>query len=79
METPKSIFSRRVSAGTRVYYIDIAKDSKGQSFMAISEIPTDLMPGDKKRQRVFIHAENLVEFSAAFSEAVEFIRNGTEE
>ena len=74
MKTNKPVFSRRVSMGTRVYYIDVHKDSKGQHFIAISEIPTDLMPGNKKRQRVFIHADGLAEFFAAFSETVEYLR-----
>ena len=78
MENDNPVFSRRVSAGTRVYFIDVNKDSKGQSYMALSEIPTDKSPGNKKRQRVFIHEKNIVEFAKAFGEAAEFIRNETE-
>ena len=50
----KPVFTKSISAGTRVYYIDANKDKKGQYYVSISEIPTDKTPGVKKRQRIFI-------------------------
>ena len=72
MEKPKT--SKCISAQTRVYYIDTHTDRKGQMFITISEIPTDRHPGNKKRQRVFIHAENVDKFLAAFQEVAETLK-----
>ncbi len=71
------IKSKRVSAGTRIYYLDAFKDSKGNPYLSISEIPTGKSPGNKKRQRIFIHAQNLGAFANALNEMVTELSNGT--
>ncbi|WP_304647408.1 DUF3276 family protein [uncultured Duncaniella sp.] len=76
MDKPK--ITRSVSAGTRVYYIDARVDRKGQHYLSISEIPTDKSPGRKKRQRIFLHAENIDMFARAFNEVANQIKNDTE-
>lgn len=75
---PQPTSTRRVSGGTRVYYIDTYKDSKGSPFLSISEIPTDRSEGSKKRQRVFVHPEHLAAFQEAVNAAIEHIRNDIE-
>lgn len=72
------IISKRISAGTIVYYIDVHADSKGQHFMSISEIPTHRAPGKKKRQRIFLHGQSLDKFARAFAEVAGFIKNGSD-
>lgn len=72
----KPISSQRISAGTRVYYIDVHADRKGQPYISISEIPTDKAPGKKKRQRIFVHAENVGKLAEALRVAADEIRNG---
>lgn len=67
----KPIKSRRVSAQTRVYYIDTFLDKKGNPYISISEIPTSKAPGGKKRQRVFIHSANINKFLEALREELE--------
>ncbi|NBJ07215.1 DUF3276 family protein [Alistipes sp. Z76] len=68
----------RVSAGTRIYYFDAHKDSKGQPYISVSEIPVDRSPGKKQRQRIFIHDEDIDKFSAAFAEIADHIKNDSE-
>lgn len=63
------IYSRRISAGTRVYYIDVQVDPQGLPYISMSEIPTDKTPGKKKRQRIFIFHEHFAEFVKAFDKA----------
>lgn len=74
----KPTISKRISAGTRVYYIDAHTDRKGQPYISISEIPTDKSPGKKKRQRIFLHAENVDQFAQAFAEVANHIKNDTQ-
>lgn len=64
-----------VSAGTRLYYIDAHKDKKGQPYISITEVPVDRSPGKKKRQRIFVHAENIDKFAAALSEVANHVKN----
>ena len=71
------IKTKRVSAGTRIYYLDAFKDSKGSPYLSISEIPTDKSPGNKKRQRIFVHAQNLETFANALNEMVAELSNDT--
>lgn len=71
----KPIYSKHISAGTRVYYIDARADRNGQPYMSVSEIPTDKTPGDKKRQRLFIHREHLDDFANSIAEVVNHIKN----
>ena len=70
----KATFTRRVSGGTRVYYIDTHKDTKGAPYIAISEVPTDRSKDPKKRQRIFLHPEHLDEFQQALSDAIDNIK-----
>ena len=71
----KPTISKRISAGTRVYYIDAHKDKKGQPYISISEIPVDRSPGKKERQRIFIHTEDIDKFAAAFAEVANHVKN----
>ena len=71
----KPLTTKCISALTRVYYIDTHKDRKGQQYLTISEIPKDKTPGNKKRQRVFVHANNADAFLEAVKEAVQTIKS----
>lgn len=73
MNKPK--FTKKVSGGTRLYYLDVHTDSKGADYITISEIPTEKNPARKKRQRVFIHKEDFDKFAYAFAEVVKYIDN----
>lgn len=73
MENPTKTV--RVSAGTRIYYFDAHKDKKGQPYLSITEVPVDRSPGKKSRQRIFIHAEDIDKFAAAFAEIAKSIKS----
>lgn len=74
----KQKFSKRVSGGTRIYYIDTHKDSKGAPYIVVSEVPTDRSKGPKKRQRIFLHPEHLDKFQKALNDAIDQLRNDIE-
>lgn len=66
------LMTRRISAGTRVYYFDACEDRKGQIFISVSEIPTDSSPGRKKRRnRLFVHSLNFDQFAGTLNEFIE--------
>lgn len=76
MLNPK--FSKRISAGTRVYYIDVNTDTKGQEYLTLTEIPVEKSLPDgvkkQKRQRIFIHANNAESVLKVLTEAVNHIK-----
>lgn len=71
----KPTFSKRVSAGTRIYYFDAHKDPKGHNYISITEVPVARSPGQKKRQRVFIHQEDFEPFIVALAETITKVDN----
>lgn len=62
----------RVSAGTRVYYFDAYRDRKGAPYISIAEVPASHNPGKRKRQRVFVHSEDIDKFKEALSEIAKY-------
>jgi hypothetical protein len=65
----KPTFSRKVSAGTRLYYFDVHADKNGNEYLSITEVPTSRNKGKKKRQRIFIHTEDIHAFLEALMES----------
>lgn len=63
----------KVSAGTRVYYLDAYTDAKGQEYAVISEVPSDTKPGQKKRQRIIVHANCMERFTQAVDEMRDYM------
>jgi capsid protein len=67
MQQPK--FTQKVSAGTRLYYFDINTDKNGVDYLSITEVPTERKPGQKFRQKIFVHSEDIPAFLEAMSVA----------
>lgn len=74
----KKLLSKKISAGTRVYYLDVDIDAKNQPYLSISEIATDKAPEKKRRQQIFVHSENLDAFAKALEEITSFIKGNAE-
>lgn len=64
--------SIRVPAGTRVYFLDVLRDSREEPYVMLSEVPT-ARDTARKRTRIFIHKERLTEMVKAFREIVGYI------
>ncbi|MFZ8834607.1 MAG: DUF3276 family protein [Candidatus Caldipriscus sp.] len=64
-----SLFSKRVKAGRRIYFIDIKKNKKGNLYLAISEKRKE-KDGSVKRTRVIVFEEDVMKFEDAFNEVV---------
>lgn len=69
--------TERVSAGTRIYYVDALTDKKNQPYISLSEVPTDRNPGKKERQRIFIHTEDIDKVIEALTKVADHIKNDT--
>ncbi|MFZ8835079.1 MAG: DUF3276 family protein [Candidatus Caldipriscus sp.] len=64
-----SLFSKRVKAGRRIYFIDIKRNKKGNLYLSISEKRRE-KDGSVKRTRVIVFEEDLMKFEDAFNEVV---------
>ncbi|MCC6011543.1 PUR family DNA/RNA-binding protein [Candidatus Caldipriscus sp.] len=64
-----SLFSKRVKAGRRIYFIDIKKNKKGDLYLSISEKRKE-KDGSVKRTRVIVFEEDVMKFEDAFNEVV---------
>lgn len=54
------LFTESQFAGTRCYHFDAREDVQGDPYLQIVECPTK--GGRGKRERIFVHAEDLEEF-----------------
>ncbi len=64
-----SLFSKRVKAGRRIYFIDIKRNKKGNLYLSISEKRKE-KDGSVKRTRVIVFEEDVMKFEDAFNEVV---------
>ncbi|MFZ8825782.1 MAG: DUF3276 family protein [Candidatus Caldipriscus sp.] len=64
-----SLFSKRVKAGRRIYFIDVKRNKKGNLYLAISEKRKE-KDGSVKRTRVIVFEEDVMKFEDAFNEVV---------
>ncbi len=69
-----SLYTRKVKAGRRVYFIDIKKNKKGDMYIAISEKRRE-KDGTIKRTRVIVFEEDILKFEDAFNEVVMDMKN----
>ncbi len=70
-ELRKELFSERVAAGSRTYFIDIKESADGTKYLVISESRQD---GEKwEHHRVMVFEEHLESFREAFQKATEFL------
>jgi hypothetical protein len=64
-----SLFSKRVKAGRRIYFIDVKRNKKGNLYLAISEKRKE-KDGSVKRTRVIVFEEDVMKFEDAFNKVV---------
>jgi len=69
-----AIFSERVLAGRRVYFIDVKRSSKGDLYLVISE--RRRTEEGKVRDRIWVFKEDLDKFLEALEKATRVVREG---
>lgn len=67
------VFSRRVRAGKRTYYIDVRSTRAGNDYyMTITESKRS-GESDREKFKIFLYKEDFEKFREAFNEALTFI------
>ena len=73
------IFSRSVKAGKRIYYLDVKKTLKGETYLSITESKKIVQgEGDDARvsfekHKIFLYQEDIEKFKEAFKEVLDFV------
>lgn len=62
----KPKFTKKVSAGTRVYYMDVRTDTQGHEYVTITEQSVD--KERPRRSTIFVHPEDMPAVMAAMEE-----------
>lgn len=78
------LFTERVNAGKRIYYIDVKRNSKGGLYIVMTEskkIAGDI--NDKaatlfEKHKLFLYEEDLLKFADAFRSAIQFVEENTD-
>ena len=71
LDERKELFSKRVTAGSRTYFIEVKGSKEGAPYLEISEF----RPSDEgyEHERVMVFEENFVAFADALEAAFEFL------
>lgn len=73
MDKPKSEKTVKLFARTRVFYLDIRRDAKGQRYTTITEAPCGSKKGNAKKSRIYIYEEDMAAFLAAVGKVAEHL------
>jgi hypothetical protein len=70
-EERNELFSKKLTAGSRTYFIDVKGSKEGAPYLEISEF----RPSDEgyEQERVMVFEENFVAFADALEAAFEFL------
>jgi hypothetical protein len=69
---PDIVFSRAVSAGRRIYYLDVKKNRRGELFLTITESKKMVqnnpsLPAYFEKHKIFLYKEDFDNFHDAFN------------
>ncbi len=68
----REVFSSRVRAGSRTYYLDIKVNSKNDNYLVISESKRVGEDNEKQRHRIMVFEEDIEKFSHSFFEIISY-------
>ncbi len=71
MRDKRELFSQKVRAESRTYFLDVKETRNGSKYLVISE--SRERGGNQERNRVWVFEEHLEPFYAALGQVVEFL------
>lgn len=80
-QVPDTVFSKVVSAGKRIYYIDVKKSRQGSLYLTITESKrvltndSDQAAVHYEKHKVFLLKNDFDKFLDALNETISYIRN----
>ena len=83
-QVPDTVFSKIVSAGKRIYYIDVKKNRQGNLYLTITESKRIVTNGSDQtavhyeKHKVFLLKNDFDKFLDALNESISYIRDNDE-
>ena len=80
-KNPDTVFSKTVSSGKRIYYLDVKKNSKNEYFIVITENKKVLTKDSSQpavhfeKHKIFLFNEDFDKFLNALNETISFAKN----
>ncbi|MDR3272228.1 MAG: PUR family DNA/RNA-binding protein [Flavobacteriaceae bacterium] len=75
------IFSKTITAGKRIYYLDVKQNRKGELFLVITESKKIIDDNEDETQsvhfekhKIFLYKEEFDKFADALSETMQYIK-----
>ena len=73
------VFSRTISAGKRIYYLDVKRNRRGELFLSITESKKILSEDASKpvyyeKHKIFLYKEDFNKFILALNEVLTYVR-----
>ena len=73
------LFSKTISAGKRIYYLDVKLNRKGESFLVMTESKKIVSDGEEQtthfeKHKIFLYREDFTKFTSAMNEVLSFIK-----
>jgi len=81
IQDPDIVFSKSVSSGKRIYYLDVKKNWQGKLFLTITESKKILIKDASQptvhfeKYKIFIFKEDLDNFLSALNETISYIKD----
>jgi hypothetical protein len=74
------IFSKTITAGKRIYYLDVKKNRKGELFLVITESKkisdeNDMQNVHFEKHKIFLYKEEFEKFTDALNEVIQYIKD----
>jgi hypothetical protein len=74
------IFSKTISAGKRIYYLDVKQNRKGELFLIITESKkisdeNDTQNVHFEKHKIFLYKEEFEKFTDALNEVMQYIKD----
>jgi hypothetical protein len=73
MEFAPSLFSTRVSAGRRTYFIDVKSAKNNKPYLKITQ--SEINGEERKKSTLNVFDSEIADFSSAVNEAIAFIQS----
>lgn len=73
----KIVYSKRIKAGKRTYFIDIKSTSSDDFYITVTESKRKLRPGGDfffEKHKIFLYKEDFNKFLAGMNSAVDYVK-----
>ena len=68
------LFTKKVHAGSRIYFFDVKKNNEGTMYLTITENKFQAENEKPERFRILVYEDKLKDFVSGFKDTLDFIK-----